>query len=152
MLFTTLIILLAASALPSILVTPIQLIRCIALSLLFAGVMAANTLNVSAMGPSVSLYEGILQVTPMSQTTDAFICLVGSVIVGLVWTPESYIETAKITARSVKTFQPAVAEYSVIVLFTTLGAIILVSSTSLVTVYLGVELQSFAVYILASLY
>ena len=152
MLVVTIIILLTASALPSINVTPHQLTRCSTIILLSAGVMAANTLNVSAIGPGLSLYEGMIQVTPVSQATDAFISVVGSVIVGLVWTPEKYIKTVKLTQHSVKTFQPAVVEYSVIVLFTTLGAIILVSSTSLVTVYLGVELQSFAVYILASLY
>ena len=152
MIFNSIIIILTASALPSIHVSPHQLTRCGSLVLLSTGVVAANTLNVSAMGPGISLYEGIIQVTPMSQATDAFICLVAFVIVGLVWTPEKYIKTVKTTIDSVKTYQPAVAEYSVIVLFTTLGALILVSSTSLVTVYLGVELQSFAVYILASLY
>ena len=47
---------------------------------------------------------------------------------------------------------PPISEYSTILIFTTLGGIILMSSTNFVTLYLGVELQSFAIYILASLY
>ncbi len=186
MLFYSISTLLTASALSSIHVTPLQLTRCATLIFLSAGVMAANTLNVSAMGPGLSLFVGILQITPFSQSVNTFINVVASVIVGLVWTPVSYKKTIKrcsdsvlsksiqdysdsikpyISAQhytnepavkrfsdSVKTYIPAVAEYSVILLFTTLGATILVSGTSLVTVYLGVELQSFAVYILSALY
>jgi len=39
-----------------------------------------------------------------------------------------------------------------IIVFTTIGASFLVSSTDLVSLYLAIELQSFAVYILAALY
>ena len=47
---------------------------------------------------------------------------------------------------------PRVSEYSLIILFTTLGASLLISSADLVSMYLSIELQSFAVYILATLY
>ena len=43
-------------------------------------------------------------------------------------------------------------EYSVIVLMSSLGATLLISSSDLISVYLSIELQSFGVYILASLY
>jgi NADH-ubiquinone oxidoreductase chain 2 len=39
-----------------------------------------------------------------------------------------------------------------IIVFTTIGASFLISSTDLVSLYLAIELQSFAVYILAALY
>ena len=48
--------------------------------------------------------------------------------------------------------QPLVSEYSLIILFTTLGASLLISSSDLVSMYLSIELQSFAVYILAAVY
>jgi len=48
--------------------------------------------------------------------------------------------------------RPTIAEYPMIVVFTTIGASFLVSSTALVSLYLAIELQSFAVYILAALY
>lgn len=57
--------------------------------------------------------------------------------------------TANLTGDSVR---PTIAEYPMIVVFTTIGASFLVSSTDLVSLYLAIELQSFAVYILAALY
>lgn len=47
---------------------------------------------------------------------------------------------------------PSIAEYPLIVLFTTIGASFLISSSDLVSMYLSIELQSFAVYILAAIY
>lgn len=47
---------------------------------------------------------------------------------------------------------PTISEYSLIILFTTIGASFLVSSSDLISMYLSIELQSFAVYILATLY
>ena len=43
-------------------------------------------------------------------------------------------------------------EYSLIVLFSTLGASLLISSADLISMYLSIELQSFGVYILSTLY
>jgi len=42
------------------------------------------------------------------------------------------------------------AEYSVLVLFSALGGAVIVSATSLVTLYVGIELQSLSAYVLAS--
>src|SRR6266850_868802 len=42
--------------------------------------------------------------------------------------------------------------YLIIVLISILGSLLLVSSSNLITLYLSLELQSFGVYILASLY
>jgi NADH-ubiquinone oxidoreductase chain 2 len=47
---------------------------------------------------------------------------------------------------------PIVKEYSLIVLFSTLGSSLLLSSGNLLSMYLSIELQSFGVYILASIY
>lgn len=43
-------------------------------------------------------------------------------------------------------------DYSIIVLFSTLGAILLVSSFNLVSLYLSIELQSYGLYILSAFY
>ena len=42
------------------------------------------------------------------------------------------------------------AEYSVLILFSALGGAVMVSATSLVTLYVGLELQSLSAYVLAS--
>jgi NADH-ubiquinone oxidoreductase chain 2 len=45
-----------------------------------------------------------------------------------------------------------ISEYSLIILFTLLGSSLLINSADLLSMYLSIELQSFAVYILAALY
>lgn len=54
--------------------------------------------------------------------------------------------------ESSSTLVPTISEYSLMILFTTIGASLLMSSSDLVSMYLSIELQSFAVYILATLY
>lgn len=115
---------------------------------LSAGALAANAKNNQATGPGVSISNGLLQITPLTEAIYILFCLAAAAIVGFVWGPAEY----KFSRAEVETSSPPVTEYSEILVFTTLGAIILASSTNLVTLYLGVELQSFAVYVLACLY
>jgi NADH-ubiquinone oxidoreductase chain 2 len=50
------------------------------------------------------------------------------------------------------TFESYSTDYSIIVLFSILGSSLLISSFDLISVYLSIELQSFGLYILATLY
>ena len=43
-------------------------------------------------------------------------------------------------------------DYSLIILFNVFGALLLISSFNLISLYISIELQSFALYILATLY
>lgn len=43
-------------------------------------------------------------------------------------------------------------EYSLIIVFSIIGATLIISATNILTLYLGIELQSFGLYILAALY
>ena len=148
MLVLGLLITLTASALPSIYVTSLNLTRCATLIFLSTGVIAMNGKNIQAMGSGVSISAGLLEKTSTIQAIDILLSVSAAAIVGFVWPPSE----SKFTKTTVKTSIPPVTEYSHILVFTTLGAIILGSSTNLVTLYLGVELQSFAVYVLACLY
>jgi NADH-ubiquinone oxidoreductase chain 2 len=47
---------------------------------------------------------------------------------------------------------PVLSEYPLIILFSVLGASLLISTADLISMYLSIELQSFAVYILATLH
>ena len=153
MIFNSIIIILTAFALPSIHISPLLLTRCGSLTFLAAGVVAANTLNVSAMGPGISLYNGIIQVTPMSQTIDIFICLVTCVILGLIWPVYRIYRNSKYIPTSVvKIYQPTVAQSHIVIILISAGLIILVSCTSFVTIFLGIAVQYYAVKILVSRY
>jgi NADH-ubiquinone oxidoreductase chain 2 len=57
-----------------------------------------------------------------------------------------------ILAQNVHPSAPPIAEYSMLILFTTMGATFLLASSDLVSMYLAIELQSFGVYILAAVY
>jgi len=59
--------------------------------------------------------------------------------------------TSDLIELEYKASSPVLSEYSLILLFTILGGSLLVSSSDLISMYLSIELQSFAVYILTSL-
>lgn len=146
MLFFGIFIILTAAALPQINISRLHLTRCASLIFFSAAVLVTNTFNIIAINSGVSLFDGLVQTTPSTQIISLFLCLIASIIVGVVWKTISY------SSDKIYSSQVVVSEYPVILIFTTFGGIILVSSTNLITLFLGVELQSFAVYILASLY
>lgn len=47
---------------------------------------------------------------------------------------------------------PTISEHSLLIIFTMIGGCILVSSSDLISIYLSIELQSFALYIIAAIY
>jgi NADH-ubiquinone oxidoreductase chain 2 len=63
----------------------------------------------------------------------------------------SQSQSSYLTDQEYKASSPLLSEYSLILLFTILGGSLLISSSDLISMYLSIELQSFAVYILTSL-
>lgn len=147
MLVLSIFSLMMAVALPNVQLTPVLLTRVTSLVLLYTAALSFNALDLQGIGEGVSIYSGLFQVTSVSQSVDTFIFVIGAMIL-LPW--ESV--NVKAHARSVFTALPTIPEYPLIILFTTCGATFLISSADLVSVYLSIELQSFAVYILATLY
>ena len=141
--------LITAVALPSVKVSPILLTRVASIVLLYSAALSFNAMYIQAIGSGVGIYSGLFQVTSVSQSFDTFIFLVGAMIL-LPWAPITSNVMAH--ARAINTAIPTILEYPLIILFTTCGATFLVSSCDLVSMYLSIELQSFAVYILATLY
>src|ERR1700712_4851945 len=111
--------LMTAVALPAVKITPILLTRVTSIALLITGVLSFNATYIQAIGSGVGIYSGLFQVTSVSQSIDTFIFVVGAVIL-LPWAPI----TSKVMAhaRSVYTAIPTIAEYPMIILFTTCGA------------------------------
>jgi NADH-ubiquinone oxidoreductase chain 2 len=141
--------LMTAVALPAVKISPILLTRVTSIVLFYAAALSFNAMYIQAIGSGVGIYSGLFQVTSVSQSIDTFIFLAGAIIL-LPWAPI----TTKVTAhaRTVFTALPTIPEYPLIILFTVCGSTFLVSSADLVSMYLSIELQSFAVYILATLY
>jgi len=154
MIFISLLILIVAMALFS--EHNLHYNRISALILFYAGALTLNALYIQSIGSGIGIYSGLFQITVISQFFDLFIYLIGALIL-LAWplyknimkdnnNYENYIY------KNYNTISNYITEYSLIILFSILGASLLVSSADLVSMYLSIELQSFGIYILASLY
>ena len=173
MLFISIISIIVAVALPAVKISPLLFTRITSIILVFSGVLSFNSLYAQSIGSGVGIYSGLFQVTFLSQSIETFIYFMAALIL-VPWayntsfsresTRAQILDTARPSIASttskpnlelklVNNFvSPRVSEYSLIILFTTLGASLLISSADLVSMYLSIELQSFAVYILATLY
>ena len=147
MIFLSILILIVAIALPTISqnIRSILYVRISSIIFIYAGALAFNAFYIQSIGSGIGIYSGLFQVTTISQLLDVLILLIGSLI--LISWPSLNISKVKITEN-----MSYAGEYSLIVLFSTFGASLLVSSADLISMYLSIELQSFGVYILTTLY
>jgi hypothetical protein len=105
-------------------------------NLLYTGVLLS--ILVLLVGSGVEGYVGLFPVTIITQSMNVFIYLVGALVL-LLGSTSTLIGNGK--------GLPALVSYLFIVLFTVLGMSSLISSSDLVSMFLSIELQSFAVYI-----
>jgi NADH-ubiquinone oxidoreductase chain 2 len=143
MLTISLFSLLIAVALSSISVTSSLLMRTTSLILVASAALAANAFCSTALGTGATIYSGLLIVSPIGVYADVLLLLAGAVAI-LPWAPST------MTAGSSAT--PSISTYPLFILFTVLGSTCLLASNDLISLYLSIELQSFAVYVLAALY
>ena len=156
--FFSIMILIVAIALPSINrnISPNLYLRISSLLLLYTGALAFNAFYIQSIGSGIGIYSGLFQITLFTQLFDIVIVLTGSVIL-IAWPLINHkfidnnleLNEAGHKILSINNYR---IKYSIIVLISTLGSLLLVSSSNLITLYLSLELQSFGVYILASLY
>jgi NADH-ubiquinone oxidoreductase chain 2 len=151
-------ILIVAIALPSINrnIFPNLYLRISSLLLLYTGALAFNAFYIQSIGSGIGIYNGLFQITLFTQLFDIIIVLTGSVIL-IAWPliNHKFIDNnleLNESSHNILTINNYRIKYSIIVLISTLGSLLLVSSSNLITLYLSLELQSFGVYILASLY
>ena len=156
--FISIMILIVAIALPSINrnISPNLYLRISSLLLLYTGALAFNAFYIQSIGSGIGIYSGLFQITLFTQLFDIVIVLTGSVIL-IAWPliNHKFIDNnleLNETGQNILSINNYRIKYSIIVLISTLGSLLLVSSSNLITLYLSLELQSFGVYILASLY
>ena len=165
MLFSSILILIVAKALPLIRISAIHFSRISAIILLLSGILSLNILYIQSIGSGIGIYSGLFQITNISQTIELFLLIIGFIIlIGWPLIKNAYFNSgtaAAYAAASANNLIPlAIAgankniaiDYSIVVLFSTLGSSLLVSSFDLISIYLSIELQSFGLYILSTIH
>nr|YP_009710674.1 NADH dehydrogenase subunit 2 [Amanita muscaria]QFZ98623.1 NADH dehydrogenase subunit 2 [Amanita muscaria] len=147
MIFISILTLIVAKALPSlnIKLSPVYFTRISAIIFLYAGALSFNTLYIQSIGSGIGIYSGLFHVTQVSQLIEIFILVIGSLIL-IAWPLMPNTGNINKIVNSYST------DYSLIVLFSTLGSCLLISCSDLISMYLSIELQSFGLYILSTLY
>src|SRR5438128_5357265 len=168
MILFSILILILAMALPSIntYLNSTQISRITSIVLLYAGVLSFNTIFIQSIGSGIGIYNGLFHVTVVSQLIEILLLIVGALIL-FSW---PLLKTTSISIiKSVTSSNPVrnnyeekekdyiniseyASKYSIIILFSVLGSSLLISSADLISMYLSIELQSFSLYILATLY
>lgn len=170
MIFISILIFIVALSLPSKkLLTPTFFLRISSIIFIYAALLSFNSLYIQSIGAGIGIYSGLFLISSFSQSFDTLILITASLIF-IAWPLISFNKSNDIlgikninkdlsnstinnqnNAINIKLNLYA-TEYSLIALFSTLGSILLVSSADLISMYLSIELQSFGLYILATLY
>jgi len=136
--------------------------------LLYSAILAITTLYITNLNRGIGLYGGLFHATSTTQVFHIFIFIISALILQLtafyprkVWIAEYstisklflynflYYRT-KIVNKMGEQFK--IIEYPLILLFIVTGAIFLVSTSDLVSIFLSIELQSYGLYLLSTLY
>jgi NADH-ubiquinone oxidoreductase chain 2 len=136
--------------------------RISAIVLLFCAILTFNTLNIESIGSGIAIYGGLFHITIITQFMDIVLYIIAGLILiawPLIKNSQSYPseryenenENTNENENEKKNISYSTS-YSLIILFSLLGASLLISSYDLISMYLSIELQSFAVYVLATLY
>ena len=130
--------------------------------------VARESLNLITLGKGVGLHGGLFYATAISHVFQMFIFLISAVILQLtgfyprkVWV-KNYSSLSKILFSKFIYFkseiinkmgqQFKIIEYPLILLFIITGATFLVSSSDIVSIFLSIELQSYGLYLLSTIY
>lgn len=161
MIFLSIIILIVVMALPYFKdkFSPLLFTRISTIILIYASVLSFNTVYIQSIGSGIGIYSGLFHVSLISQIMDIFIFLIASIIISP-WCISviksnmnnfSNKENSNLHLED-SSYLPSNSEYSLVVLFSLIGSSFLMCTGDLISMYLSIELQSFAVYILATIY
>lgn len=136
--------------------------------LLYSSLLAITGLYFESLDTGIGLYGGLFHATSTTHVFHIFIFIISALILQLtafyprrVWLAEYssisklflynflYYRT-KIVNKMGEQFQ--IIEYPLILLFIITGAIFLVSTSDLVSIFLSIELQSYGLYLLSTIY
>jgi NADH-ubiquinone oxidoreductase chain 2 len=136
--------------------------------LLYSFLLGFNSLYIPYLDRGIGLFGGLFHATSTTHIFQLFIFIISAAILQLtafyprkVWMAEYssltklflynflYYKT-KITDKMGEQFK--IIEYPLILLFIITGAVFLISASDLVSIFLSIELQSYGLYLLSTLY
>jgi NADH-ubiquinone oxidoreductase chain 2 len=146
--------------------------RSVTLCLITISFLLINGLHINPLVNGIGIYGGLFNVTLISQSINIFIYLLTGVILTLssfyprkIYTSGIYNTSSYNILNSVKNIsydinsisnktskQFNIIEYSLIIVFVVTGAMFLMSTADLISIFLAIELQSYGLYILSTLY
>ncbi len=127
-----------------------------------------DMISLSIVSKGIGLHGGLLHITNITQIFHIFIFFISILILQLtsfhprkVWIPEysSFYELVnyKLVYYRTKIINKMgehlkIIEYPLIILFVNLGGVFLISTNDLVSIFLSIELQSYGLYIISTIY
>ena len=141
--------------------------RTLVFILLYSFTLALLSLKILSLNKGIGLYGGLFCSTAISNVFHIFtffitffILLITSFYPRKVWTNinlypkfllfNTYIFNSKLLNKMGEQYR--IIEYPLILLFIITGAVFLISSSDIVSIFLSIELQSYGLYLVASIY
>lgn len=137
-------------------------------SLIFTSFLGFSNLYIRPFEKGIGLYGGLFNVTTYTQSFNIFILLVSATILVLTafYPRKIYVEqyssirqlflSKLLYAKEIvsnKNGEPfRIIEYALIIVFVLCGAVFLISTGDLISIFLSIELQSYGLYILSTLH
>ena len=168
MLILSLIILILSNSITSRRDKSILYSRATITILVIAALISYDNLNFLFLNKGIGIFGGLFHATSITSVFQMFIMLISAAILLLtsfyprkVWLRE-YSSMDKILFTKLVYYQTVILnkmgeqykiiEYSLIILFIVTGGIFLVSTSDLVSIFLAIELQSYGLYLLSTIY
>jgi NADH-ubiquinone oxidoreductase chain 2 len=149
MIFISILTLIVAKALPVLNtnISSVHFYRSTSIVFIITGFLSINSLYLETIGTGIGIYSGLFHVTQITQFIETFFFIIaGLVLIG--W-PQIITKVNKVNYYLTDKYS---TDYSLIILFSSLGSSLLITSYDLISLYLSIELQSFGLYVLSTLY
>ena len=168
MLISLLILLLISNAITIRQDKSILYSRIVIQGLIFSCIITLNSFSIKALEKGIGVYGGLFNITVFTQTFDIFIFLISIVVLVLTaFYPRKVFTKEFSSLYKLMRFKLAynknlisnkagelfrIIEYPLIIVFILCGAVFLISSADLISIFLSIELQSYGLYIICTLY
>ena len=143
--------------------------RSVIISLLYTSFLTFSLLYINPLYKGIGIFGSLFNVSVLTQTFNIFILLISAVILTLSAFYPRVLRKSTNIGKIIERFKGSdihqnesivsknseqfnIIEYSLVIIFIITGAIFLMSTADLVSIFLAIELQSYGLYILSTIY